>query len=165
MTSNIWSINRTWTNFTKSKTYDYIIIVLIFVSLMNSITSRSMGLLQNDSITLEGYMNMFFVDEDKDKIASYQVRDIFSICRCCWDVATYKWNVHNGKMDIISFVVRYRFQPHLTVNFEVWVNVWSRRICICGILYFKLNGINAINEIEKPLYEVCLKRIKEQIGE
>jgi hypothetical protein len=23
-------------------------------------------------------------------------------------------------------------------------------ICICGILYFKLNGINAINELAKP---------------
>jgi hypothetical protein len=23
-------------------------------------------------------------------------RDIYSICRCCWNVAPYKWNVHNG---------------------------------------------------------------------
>jgi hypothetical protein len=28
--------------------------------------------------------------------------------------------------------------------------LWSRHICICGILYFKLNGIDAINEITKP---------------
>jgi hypothetical protein len=25
---------------------------------------------------------------------SYQLRDIYSIYRCCWDLATYKWKVH-----------------------------------------------------------------------
>jgi hypothetical protein len=30
------------------------------------------------------------------------------------------------------------------------LKVWSRPICICGILYFKLNGIDAINKITKP---------------
>jgi hypothetical protein len=29
---------------------------------------------------------------------SYHLRDIYSICRCCWNVATYKWKVHNGKL-------------------------------------------------------------------
>jgi hypothetical protein len=38
---------------------------------------------------------------------SDQLRDIYSICRCCWDVATYKWRVHNGKIEIISFVVKF----------------------------------------------------------
>ena len=32
-------------------------------------------------------------------------RDIYSIRRYCWNVATYKWKVHNWKIDIISFVV------------------------------------------------------------
>jgi hypothetical protein len=35
----------------------------------------------------------------------------------------------------------------LTVNFEMYVKVWSRPICICGILYFKLNGIDASDNI------------------
>jgi hypothetical protein len=26
---------------------------------------------------------------------SYHLKDIYSICRCCWNVATYKWKVHN----------------------------------------------------------------------
>jgi hypothetical protein len=30
------------------------------------------------------------------------------LCRCCWNVATYKWKVHNGKIEIISFVVNFR---------------------------------------------------------
>jgi hypothetical protein len=37
----------------------------------------------------------------------YQMRDIYSICRCCWDVATHKWKVQNGKIEIISFVVSF----------------------------------------------------------
>jgi hypothetical protein len=41
---------------------------------------------------------------------SYQLRDIYSICRCCWNVATYEWKVHNRKIEIISFVVKY--EPH-----------------------------------------------------
>jgi len=28
---------------------------------------------------------------------SYYLRDLYSICRCCWNGATYKWKVHNGK--------------------------------------------------------------------
>jgi hypothetical protein len=36
---------------------------------------------------------------------SYQLRDIYSICGCCWNVATYERKVHNVKIEIISFVV------------------------------------------------------------
>ena len=39
---------------------------------------------------------------------SYHLRDIYCICRCCWNVAIYKWKVHNGKIEIISFVVKFR---------------------------------------------------------
>ena len=38
---------------------------------------------------------------------SYQLREIYSIFRCCWNVATYKWKVHNGKIEIISFCGKY----------------------------------------------------------
>jgi hypothetical protein len=39
---------------------------------------------------------------------SYHLRDIYSICQCCWNVATYKWKLHNGNIEIISFVVNFR---------------------------------------------------------
>ena len=39
---------------------------------------------------------------------SYHLRDIYSICMCFWNGATYKWKVHNGKILIISFVVQFR---------------------------------------------------------
>jgi hypothetical protein len=41
---------------------------------------------------------------------SYQLRDVYSICRCCWNVATYQWKVHNGKIEIISFVENFEQQ-------------------------------------------------------
>jgi hypothetical protein len=31
-------------------------------------------------------------------------------------VAEYKWKVHNGNLEIISFVVRFRSYPVITVN-------------------------------------------------
>ena len=31
----------------------------------------------------------------------------------------YKWKVHNGKMKIISFVVKFRSEPAPTVTFNV----------------------------------------------
>jgi hypothetical protein len=77
---------------------------------------------------------------------SYQLREIYSICRCYWNVATYEWKVHDGKIEIISFIVKFRSLPSFTVYLEVYVKVWSRAICICGILYFKLKGINAIKQ-------------------
>ena len=61
----------------------------------------------------------------------------------------YKWKVHNGKIEIISFVVKFRSKPPLAVNVEVQVKVCSRPICICDVLYIKLNWIDANNEITK----------------
>ena len=37
-----------------------------------------------------------------------KLRIVYFICRCCRNVATYKWKVHNGKVKIISFVVKFR---------------------------------------------------------
>jgi hypothetical protein len=38
----------------------------------------------------------------------YQLKDVYAICKRYWDVATYKWDVHNGKIDSISLVVKLR---------------------------------------------------------
>jgi predicted nucleic acid-binding protein len=35
---------------------------------------------------------------------------------CCYII---KWKAHNGKIEITAFVVKFRSQPHLTVNFDV----------------------------------------------
>jgi hypothetical protein len=44
-------------------------------------------------------------DEDLQNI-HIKLRDIYSICRCCWNGVTYEWKVHNGKIEIIFFVVK-----------------------------------------------------------
>jgi hypothetical protein len=37
-------------------------------------------------------------------VISYHLRDIYSICRCCWDVAKHKWNLDEEEGSItISF--------------------------------------------------------------
>ena len=42
------------------------------------------------------------------KLISYHLRDIYILhMRVYWNVATYKWRVHNGKIEIISFVVTF----------------------------------------------------------
>ena len=45
---------------------------------------------------------------------SNQLRNMYSICRCCWNIATYRWKVHNGKIEIIFFFCKVSFltDPH-----------------------------------------------------
>ena len=43
------------------------------------------------------YIKKFLIGTTSSGI-SYHLRDIYSICRCCWDVTTFKWKVHNGKI-------------------------------------------------------------------
>ena len=51
----------------------------------------------------------------------------YSICRCCWNVATHKRKIHNWKIEISSFFLN---------------PLWIRQSCICSILDFKLNDIH-----------------------
>ena len=44
---------------------------------------------------------------------SYHLREIYSICICCWNGATHKCKFHNGKIDIISFVFN---RPSLLIS-------------------------------------------------
>ena len=37
----------------------------------------------------------------------YKLRDAYTLFRCCWNVATYKWKVYNGKVEIMSFVLKF----------------------------------------------------------
>jgi hypothetical protein len=47
---------------------------------------------------------------------SYQLRDIYSIYRCCWNVATYKWKIHNGNIEKISFLVMFLNRALLLIS-------------------------------------------------
>jgi hypothetical protein len=57
---------------------------------------------------------------------SYHLRDIYSICQCCWNVATYKWKLHNGNIEIISFVVKFRSSLSISMcrsRYELYLSV------------------------------------------
>jgi hypothetical protein len=43
---------------------------------------------------------------EQELLALPEHLSIYSICRCCWNVTTYEWKVHDGKIEIISFVVK-----------------------------------------------------------
>jgi hypothetical protein len=48
---------------------------------------------------------------------SDELRDVYYTNRCCWNVATYKWNVNNGKIEIISFVESFFLKrPSLSIS-------------------------------------------------
>jgi len=43
-------------------------------------------------------------------------RDIYSICTLRINVAAYKWKAYDGKIKIVSFMLKFRSSPVLTVN-------------------------------------------------
>ena len=50
-------------------------------------------------------IHLWFTDSDYSLISSNSSY-IYTISRCSWTVATYKWKVHNGKSEITSLVVK-----------------------------------------------------------
>jgi hypothetical protein len=36
----------------------------------------------------------------------YQLRDRYAMCRCCWNVETYKWKTLNEKAEILSLATK-----------------------------------------------------------
>ena len=90
-----------------------------FSEVMNStFPKRTLGLVV--SLLAKPYIIEILIGTTGSGISNH-LRDtgIYSICRCCWNVATYKWKVHNGKIEIISFGVKFPSLPTLTVDFEV----------------------------------------------
>jgi len=66
-----------------------------------------------------------------------------TIYRRYWNVAAHKWKVHNRKIEIISFVVKFRYCQLL----DVGQCISRRSICICGIFYFRFIEIYEINTV------------------
>jgi hypothetical protein len=65
---------------------------------------------------------------------------IYCICRFCWNVATYKWRIHNGKIEIISYVVKFRSQ---CVYHSLFAQpVFSTHLCATYMLIF--HGIHLL---------------------
>jgi len=70
-----------------------------FVSTLSCFVSVSFLVLQSPVFLFRSYvvvdvLPIFFFME-------YRInskRDIYSMCRCCWNIATYKWKIDNGNI-------------------------------------------------------------------
>ena len=78
---------------------------------------------------------------------SYLLRDINSLCRCCRNLATFKQEVHSGKIEVNPFIGEFHSVPVLTINQWMQFKVYRSSSCICGVVYFKFNGVDKINII------------------
>ena len=61
--------------------------------------------------------NQYIIATTSSRISD-KLRDIYSIWRHCWHVATFKWNGHNGKIENIPFVV-------LNRPFKLYTKFWN----------------------------------------
>ena len=83
----------------------------IFVEVMTSTLPK--GILGSVASLLAATLYQGNPDRNHKPWISFHLRDIYSICRCCWNFATYEWKVHKGKIEIISFVVvSFLTDPH-----------------------------------------------------
>jgi hypothetical protein len=90
----------------------------------NEVTSRCWWLVARQIIPTLSIISPFVLIGTTSSGISDQLRDIYFICRCCLNVATYNWRVHNRKIEIISCIVKFCSSPALPVNFEVWVKLF-----------------------------------------
>jgi hypothetical protein len=102
-----------------------------------------------------------------------QLRDIYSICRRCWNVATYNWKVHNWKIEFISFVIRMKEQvgekrstvcPHRyadCLNKNLSLTKYVKQVLTFEFftLYTTI-PLSKRNDILKELVQLCLIIIK-----
>ena len=58
-------------------------------------TSDKRGIFGSVASLLAGTLNQGKDDRNQHSGVAHQLRDKYSICRCCWNVATYKWKAHN----------------------------------------------------------------------
>ena len=78
------------------------------------------------------------------------LRDIYSIYRRCWNVATYNWKAHNGKIEIISFVAKFLFltAPHCQFRC-VCQGMKQTHLSVVSFISSSTGYIDAMNEISE----------------
>jgi hypothetical protein len=94
----------------------YSIPIRIFLQLTEEATEPRVPIVQVEVTTSEIYGHhlswLILTEYLCHKWQRNHQRDLYSICRCFWNLATYKWKVHNGKIEIISFVVVFILTGH-----------------------------------------------------
>jgi hypothetical protein len=74
------------------------------------------GILDSVTSLLAATLYQGYPDRTTSFGISYHLRDKYSICRCWRNIATYKCKVHNGKIEIIYFVVEFLNRPSLSIS-------------------------------------------------
>ena len=74
------------------------------------------GILDSVASSLAATLHQGYPDRTTSFGISYHLRDKYSICRCCRNIATYKCKVHNGKIEIIYLVVEFLNRPSMSIS-------------------------------------------------
>jgi hypothetical protein len=67
-----------------------------------------------------------------------QLRDVHTICRRSWYIAAHVWKIYDFKIEVVPFIVNFSTEWTTVVKFEVYVQKWCGRSCICGLFNFQL---------------------------
>ena len=121
-------------------------------------------------------MHFHIVKMYKDKEVNKNVKNIFlsmcdvnTICRRSWFIAAHIWKIYDFKIEVVPFIINFSTELITVVKFEVYVQKWCGRSCICGLFNFQLwriyqwkkfckSRIN-LNSIAKICYgRLCLRK-------
>ena len=83
---------------------------------------------------------------------SDQLRDAYSIGGRCLNVATYKWKVNNGRIEIISFDIKFRSLLALTIILS-WLSRYEINLAVSlsssSVEYMRLTKSPTFNYLVK----------------
>jgi hypothetical protein len=67
-----------------------------------------------------------------------QLRDVNTICRRSWYIVAHVWKMYDFKIEVVPFIINFSTELTTVVKFEVCVQKWCGRSCICGFFNFQL---------------------------
>lgn len=68
---------------------------------------------------------------------------------CRLNTPTQKWNVYEGKFEIVPFVLKFRPWP-APMLISVFSSRYEADLTVCMLFYYRFNGIAAISIVTKP---------------
>jgi hypothetical protein len=65
------------------------------------------------------------------------ILDVNTICRRSWYIAAHIWKIYDFKIEVVPFIINFSIELTTVVKFEVYVQKWCGRSCICGLFNFQ----------------------------
>ena len=62
-----------------------------------------------------------------------QLRDVNTICRKSWYIDAHIWKIYDFKIEVIPFIIHFSTELTTVVKFELYVQKWCGRSCICDL--------------------------------